>query len=90
MRYMIGVDVGGTFTDFSVFDSTTKKLTHYKRSSTPEDPSLAIMEGMYQILEEQDIRPEDVFYFAHGTTSGHKCAHPGSRRENSLGHHQGV
>ena len=68
MRYMIGVDVGGTFTDFSVFDSTTKKLTHYKRSSTPEDPSLAIMEGMYQILEEQDIRPEDVFYLALGTT----------------------
>lgn len=43
MSYMIGVDVGGTFTDFSLFDTQSGQLSHYKRSSTPEDPSKAIM-----------------------------------------------
>ena len=32
MGYMIGVDVGGTFTDFSVFNLETGELFHYKDS----------------------------------------------------------
>ena len=39
MGYMIGVDVGGTFTDFSVFNQETGELFNYKDSSTPADPS---------------------------------------------------
>ena len=39
MSYMIGVDVGGTFTDFSVFNRETGELFNYKDSSTPADPS---------------------------------------------------
>ena len=38
MSYMIGVDVGGTFTDFSVFNQETGELFNYKDSSTPADP----------------------------------------------------
>lgn len=68
MSYMIGVDVGGTFTDFSLFDTQTGQLSHYKRSSTPEDPSKAIMGGIQEILAEQHIDPMDVSYLAHGTT----------------------
>ena len=37
MSYMIGVDVGGTFTDFSVFNQETGELFNYKDSSTPAD-----------------------------------------------------
>ena len=33
MAYMIGVDVGGTFTDFSVFDQESGELFHHKDSS---------------------------------------------------------
>lgn len=68
MSYMIGVDVGGTFTDFSVFSTATGELRHYKRSSTPADPSKAIMSGIAEILSEQEINPADVTYLAHGTT----------------------
>lgn len=68
MSYMIGVDVGGTFTDFSLFDTQSGQLSHYKRSSTPEDPSKAIMGGIQEILAEQHIDPMDVSYLAHGTT----------------------
>lgn len=68
MGYMIGVDVGGTFTDFSIFDTVGKKLFHFKHSSTPEDPSRAIVNGILHILESEGIRPEEVEYLAHGTT----------------------
>lgn len=68
MSYMIGVDVGGTFTDFSLFDTERGRLFHYKRSSTPEDPSKAIVSGISHILEEEKISPEEVSYLAHGTT----------------------
>ncbi|HHV83643.1 MAG TPA: hydantoinase/oxoprolinase family protein [Tepidanaerobacter syntrophicus] len=68
MAYMIGVDVGGTFTDFSVSDTKTGALFHYKYPSTPEDPSIAIVEGIGEILKAYNIKPEEVNYLAHGTT----------------------
>jgi N-methylhydantoinase A len=68
MGYMIGVDVGGTFTDFSIFDTKTKRLFHYKQSTTPEDPSKAIVDGIGHILREERIDPGEVVYLAHGTT----------------------
>ncbi|MFT8343335.1 MAG: hydantoinase/oxoprolinase family protein [Clostridium beijerinckii] len=68
MGYMIGVDVGGTFTDFSVFDTTKKRLFHFKHSSTPDDPSRSIVSGILYILESEKINPKDVEYLAHGTT----------------------
>ncbi len=68
MGYMIGVDVGGTFTDFSVFDTKTKRLFHYKQSTTSEDPSKAIVSGIEHILEQERINPDEVIYLAHGTT----------------------
>ena len=68
MSYMIGVDVGGTFTDFSVFDTQNGELFHYKHSSTPIDPSQAIVNGIKRILEIKNVKPEEVSYLAHGTT----------------------
>lgn len=68
MGFMIGVDVGGTFTDFSVFDSEKRRLFHFKHSSTPEDPSISIVNGIKHILESENIDPAEVVYLAHGTT----------------------
>lgn len=68
MGFMIGVDVGGTFTDFSVFDSEKERLFHFKQSSTPDDPSRSIVSGILHILESNGINPTDVTYLAHGTT----------------------
>ena len=50
MGYMIGVDVGGTFTDFSVFHQETGKLFHFKHSSTNQDSSIAIVDGIQKVL----------------------------------------
>ncbi len=68
MGYMIGVDVGGTFTDFSVFDQASGELFHFKNSSTPSDPSEAIVGGLNEVLEMKDAKPDEVTYLAHGTT----------------------
>ena len=70
MSYMIGVDVGGTFTDFSVFNQETGELFNYKDSSTPSDPSRAIVKGVRDVLELRNASPEEVIYLAHGTTVG--------------------
>jgi N-methylhydantoinase A len=47
----IGVDIGGTFTDFVVFSSESKQVESFKLLSTPEDPSKAVLQGIEHILE---------------------------------------
>lgn len=66
--YRIGVDVGGTFTDFSILNEKTKDVLYIKVPSTPEDPSEAIQSGISELLEAHSIQPSQVTYLAHGTT----------------------
>lgn len=47
-RLLIGIDTGGTFTDFVVFDG--ERVEHHKEPSTPDDPSLALLRGLQQVL----------------------------------------
>ncbi|MBI4277326.1 MAG: hydantoinase/oxoprolinase family protein [Armatimonadetes bacterium] len=67
-RVRLGVDVGGTFTDLSVFHEETGSITVYKTPTTAEDQSLGIISGARAILELCGAAPEQVGYFAHGTT----------------------
>ena len=64
----IGLDVGGTFTDFTVFDSARGEVRHHKVASTPANPADAIRLGLAQILEKFGIDPGDVHFLGHGTT----------------------
>lgn len=66
--YRIGVDVGGTFTDFTLLDDTTGEVHFFKTSSTPHDPSEAIENGLRDMLGELGFDPGGVTYLAHGTT----------------------
>ena len=68
MRYRIGVDVGGTFTDFTLLDQITGDIRFFKISSTPDDPSQAIEEGLRVALSEYRMEPAEVAYLGHGTT----------------------
>jgi N-methylhydantoinase A len=45
-RSMLGVDVGGTFTDFVVYDPGTRQVTVWKEPSTPGDPVTGILNGL--------------------------------------------
>jgi len=68
MDYKIGVDVGGTFTDIFLLSENTGALAVHKVSSTPEDPSKAIIQGVSEILMMNEVSPDRVIYLAHGTT----------------------
>ena len=46
MRNVLGVDVGGTFTDFVAYDRKTRKVTVWKELSTPADPVTGIIAGL--------------------------------------------
>ena len=71
MIYRIGVDVGGTFTDFLLtFEDGSSKI--YKVLSTPEDPSIATMTGLGEMASDQGMCIEEfmasVSVIVHGTT----------------------
>lgn len=66
--YRIGIDVGGTFTDVTLLNEESGYFTTYKLSSTPQDQSIAIMNGAKEVLELNKIEPSKVNYFGHGTT----------------------
>ena len=71
--YRLGVDSGGTFTDICALDETTGEFTVWKVSSTPDDPSVGIVEAarsMGSLLEERDEVAPSVAFFGHGTTVG--------------------
>ncbi len=46
MAYFLGVDTGGTFTDFILFDDESKSVRIHKVLSTPQSPEKAILQGM--------------------------------------------
>ena len=48
MRNVLGIDVGGTFTDFVAYDPRTKKVKVWKELSTPGDPVTGIISGLSQ------------------------------------------
>ncbi|MCG8546198.1 MAG: hydantoinase/oxoprolinase family protein [Alphaproteobacteria bacterium] len=66
--YRIGVDVGGTFTDFSILAEDSGAVRHFKVPSTPHDPSEAIQEGVGKLLEICDIAGDHISHLGHGTT----------------------
>jgi len=66
--FRIGVDVGGTFTDFVMFDTEGGSFAFHKVPSTPDDPSRAIATGISEMLAAHSIDPKDVGYLGHGTT----------------------
>jgi N-methylhydantoinase A len=70
MGYRIGVDIGGSFTDFAVLDETTRSLNCLKVFSRPDAPGEEVLDGMRRLGERFGVSPWDVAYFTHGTTVG--------------------
>ncbi|HEX3263851.1 MAG TPA: hydantoinase/oxoprolinase family protein [Solirubrobacterales bacterium] len=65
---LLGVDVGGTFTDAIVFDGA--KLRTAKSPSTPEDPSRGVLAAVEAALGAAGAGASDIDVFAHGMTVG--------------------
>jgi N-methylhydantoinase A len=64
----IGVDVGGTFTDFVLHDPQRDLVHTGKLLTTPDDPSEAIVTGIVRLLKEMDIQASELHSIVHGTT----------------------
>jgi N-methylhydantoinase A len=59
-NYRLGIDAGGTFTDFVIADKTTGVTKLFKALSTPSNPTLAIENGLKLISEDLGLSPEEV------------------------------
>jgi len=70
MGYRIGVDIGGSFTDFAILDEDTNTLRALKVFSRPDKPGAEIAAGIQLAGERYGVVPQDVSYFTHGTTVG--------------------
>src|SRR6476619_1040099 len=68
MAWMIGVDVGGTFTDFFAFDDTNDRIVLHKVPSTPGNPAQAVIAGLRELSTRHGIALDAVTRLAHGTT----------------------
>ena len=67
-RYRIGVDIGGTFTDFVLLDTHSGRLDGFKLLTSVADPSNAVFEGLEQINKRFGIASADVGVIVHATT----------------------
>ena len=65
---LIGVDVGGTFTDLIITDSETRESAIHKVPTTPDDPSEGAAAGIAQLCERSATAPGAVAHVFHGTT----------------------
>ncbi|HET6571680.1 MAG TPA: hydantoinase/oxoprolinase family protein [Solirubrobacterales bacterium] len=65
---LLGVDVGGTFTDAVLFDGETVHTA--KLPTTPTDQSLAVIAAVEEVLRRAGATAEAVESFAHGMTVG--------------------
>lgn len=70
MGYRIGVDVGGSFTDFAVLEEETGALTTLKVVSRPDAPGAEIGAGLDRLAADHGLSAAEVSYFTHGTTVG--------------------
>lgn len=66
--YQLGVDVGGTFTDFVVLNTETGALLREKCLTTPDDPVQGILNGIRRLRDNGLVAPGEISGVAHATT----------------------
>jgi N-methylhydantoinase A len=71
MAFKLGIDVGGTFTDFLLMDPRGQTCVH-KELSTPADPSIAVLSGLRVLADRQSLEfarfVREIAIIVHGTT----------------------
>jgi len=68
LSHRLGVDIGGTFTDFAVLHTASGRLATHKQLTTPEDPSVAVLAGLDTVLSRESIQISSLSEIIHGTT----------------------
>ncbi|HAN61150.1 MAG TPA: methylhydantoinase, partial [Gammaproteobacteria bacterium] len=68
MSHRVGIDIGGTFTDFALLDVSSGHIATHKRLTTPAAPASGVLEGLSDLLVEEQVPVEQVEAVIHGTT----------------------
>jgi N-methylhydantoinase A len=70
LRYKLGIDVGGTFTDFILISESGDTSIH-KTLSTPKDPSEGVLSGIRDLAENTNQNTDELIgrieTIVHGT-----------------------
>lgn len=65
---LIGVDIGGTFTDLILADTDQQQVWIHKVPTTVGDPSVGMIEGIQTLCQMANVAPEELDHVLHGTT----------------------
>ncbi|MDO8213290.1 hydantoinase/oxoprolinase family protein [Conexibacter sp. CPCC 206217] len=65
---LVGIDIGGTFTDLALYDSDAGRVAVHKVRSTPDDPGRALVTGIVELCAAAGVAPGDLDGVLHGTT----------------------
>jgi N-methylhydantoinase A len=65
---LVGVDVGGTFTDIVLTDTASRRSYIHKVPTTTDDPSRSMVEGLLDLAEQIALDVSRVDHIFHGTT----------------------
>jgi N-methylhydantoinase A/oxoprolinase/acetone carboxylase beta subunit len=65
---VVGVDIGGTFTDFMLYDTESAAVHVHKVRSTPDDPGRAMVTGLRELCSAAGVVPAQIDAVFHGTT----------------------
>jgi N-methylhydantoinase A len=68
LRYCLGIDIGGTFTDATLLDEITGEVRISKVSTTPRDPAQGFLEAVRRLLRQAEVTPAEVRFVVHATT----------------------
>ena len=66
--YHVGVDTGGTFTDFVALNADTGAISTFKVPSVPDDPAQAVLAGVERLRDRHGVDPSRIGRFIFGTT----------------------
>ena len=66
--YRVGVDIGGTFTDLILVETSSGAITVGKSLTTPTDPSEAVETVLRDALDRSGVAAGSVEHIIHGTT----------------------
>lgn len=64
---LIGVDIGGTFTDI-IYTDTDTDVSYIHKTPTTKDPSIGMVKGITELCGRYHINTEDIDHIFHGTT----------------------
>jgi N-methylhydantoinase A/oxoprolinase/acetone carboxylase beta subunit len=65
---ILGVDIGGTFTDFVLLDTATRRIWTEKLLTDAARPDSVVLQGTARLLQKCRMGARDLAYVVHGTT----------------------